>query len=577
MPCFTKVLLKTLFFLILPFPLFGQAFDLNCYFPVIGKAGELDTIYGSKGGQNLGAHLLNLGPEPGGSFGRIAYYGHPQNPTGWTSVATGYDFDLRKQKVISKMSFVPPGTIVRRGYFRSKDFIDIFVQDGSQCYLYWGDEQGNYDTSRVTRLGSPINALKNVGAFDRIYPAIADFDNDGLLDIVATIAHGWVNPMRDSIYVAYYGGRATMDSGARVMPDSIRFWFNGAKVGAASYSRRTQSGDFRGAGREDVILSAPYGQIFFYRNEGVFSFEKYMHSVWYDTIFAPWQNPKIHIDSSRQTDVGVYAPMQVLARPSWDKALDLILAFPARDNSDWAINIYRGGSDFGSRRIFIDSSDERINHPGATEAGWDAVLWPGPMEDCGDMTGTGNKVIRIGASVYPGSTSMSFFYVTGKAIDSKIDMFVEDDYLVGYGDTITANSDKYQDYIMGSPVYRSMEDHERGVGSVGTIHLLYGTPKIPVKLNPKYSVMREGGDMLAFSLNFRNGRLIVQTDGGITASAKIIVQDVLGRIHDEQAVQLHPGAQLHTLDITDLSSGAYLISVVDGTRILVRQKFSIAR
>ena len=108
------------------------------------------------------------------------------------------------------------------------------------------------------------------------------------------------------------------------------------------------------------------------------------------------------------------------------------------------------------------------------------------------MTGTGNHVLYTGGGA-SGSAHYADqnFYVTGQALDNKIDIFYSNE-LAGNGDTLTANDDSLEDLLLGSSVNN-------------TIWLMYGSKNIPVHLNPQFadvkSIPQENGAGIAFSPN----------------------------------------------------------------------------
>lgn len=533
-------------------------FDPDCYFPSFSDPSQIDSIYGSFSGQALGANLVNLGPWLDESYGRLAFQGHPSNPGAWTTVETGPGFDLHKLKVKDRMTFTPPGRIVKRGHFRSTEFTDIFVEMGvlgrEGARIYWQDRNGLYDADRFSNLSSPI---KSIGPYyGYIGSACADFDGDGLLDVVMSFVHVWEAPIRDSLYLAFYKGSSSLGSGTSILPDTMMFWFNRKNVVEASKHRFARAGDYRGVGREDIVFANPYGSLFYYRNDGDFSFDKYIQAVWHDTLLAAWQNPGL-----RFSQIAIAPEMQILPKAPWDQSSDLSLHFPVNSTSDARLSFYRGGPNFGSKRIFVDSASDFIRHPAYYDGGWNTVIWPGSLEDCGDMTGTGNKVIKIGASAGLDPTSMACFYVVGRALDSKIDMFLSDEYLVGYGDTITVNDDGLQDYIAGHGIYTSKADRLKGKSNVGMIYLIYGSKRIPVKINPKYEVRSANAKEQRVEITWSDLAIQLTFSWRSAETARLRLYNVQGGVELERQLQLMPDVNRANVDLGAFPPGTYFVEI----------------
>jgi hypothetical protein len=167
-----------------------------------------------------------------------------------------------------------------------------------------------------------------------------------------------------------------------------------------------------------------------------------------------------------------------------DKSVDFLYMFESTDpETDLSLWIFKGGPEFGSKRLYMDKPDAFIWHPKHYDSGWEGTFFFDILRDCGDMTGTGNRVLSAYGAPFAGGTGFSQYYVLGDALDDKVDMFYTSENFVGIPDTITANGDNLQDVILGDPIALSDKDDKKGWNNVGAIGLLKGTKKIPVKLN----------------------------------------------------------------------------------------------
>src|SRR5579872_1234748 len=105
----------------------SAAFDPKCYQPVIGTPGVVDTIYGSRNAQELGARVKNLWQMPGESYGRIVISEGSGLELSNPIFASGPTFDLHHLLAVDTFNIAnkalplnDPNYLIRRGHFRSK-------------------------------------------------------------------------------------------------------------------------------------------------------------------------------------------------------------------------------------------------------------------------------------------------------------------------------------------------------------------------------------------------------------------------------------------------------------------------
>ena len=140
--------------LALPVRLCAQ-YDPDCYFPRVGQAGVIDTIYGSHDNQQLRIQY-NIGPAPDSSYSRELLTGLPQNAPFVSVVNTGPKFNLHKLSISRTLDSIF-GTYtnnLKLVHLRSPRNTDILANLGPGGFpiVFWGDSSGSYDTSRTTLL-----------------------------------------------------------------------------------------------------------------------------------------------------------------------------------------------------------------------------------------------------------------------------------------------------------------------------------------------------------------------------------------------------------------------------------------
>jgi hypothetical protein len=320
----------------------SAAFDPNCYFPRIGVPGEIDTIYGSYDGQGLGDGMMNIGPSDGDPYGkmRCILNGNYADTGIVDSVfTTGPSFNLHHLN--TKGTF--PFQITRRGHFRSPRYLDILSfeitkrGDTIPYRIYWQDEQGNFDTNRYTDLRANLKGYI-VYDYSWMLPYSSQFSSDTVEDIIATVAalKNDTGTHFNSFMLYFKGGEQLKQKGMVAFSDSIVPIGDPITFGGLLHGIGGIQADFRGVGRNDLLLEDEYHNCFYYKNDGHFSFDSFIYSILHDTIYANWQNPDGLIS------VGLSEPlMKIFPKSKNDSSFDLI-AFIQRQNGAWDIAFSKG-------------------------------------------------------------------------------------------------------------------------------------------------------------------------------------------------------------------------------------------
>ena len=473
-----------------------SAFDSSCYYPEIGNPNELDTIYGSKANQRLGDDIALLPPLKGEPYERLVMTGYPTNIPFLTAIKTGPTFDLHAMQVSKKYPFIfEQWPYFKVGHFRSPQYTDIMaygIGNGFHPRIYWADENFEYDSARYTML-YPYNDDDTTYAYscNEVGPYVAKLTSDTVDDIIVSVKF-IKDGEQDSTYITLVkGGEQLFNQGKTAVWDEIEYWGYSKGAPLEQIRRLTSQADWRGVGRQDLITVDDWCNFFYYRNDPPFDLKRFVRSLREDTLMkaTDWSLYTTHYNFSKGNFINMLS-MKAFPKQSWDKSVDLIAPVPLSQSADEGDNnglcIFKGGPDFGSKRLYFDSSDFFLRHPGyyGTARGSE---WPGTIVDCGDLTGTGNHVLGAGGGQFTfGYTAL---YVLGKALDDKIDVF----WTLnggGYGGVVTIPTTEKNrpTYIWGAPGFETPEDQNSGKHLVGTIQMLNGAEKIPVRLNPKYSV-----------------------------------------------------------------------------------------
>lgn len=559
----------------------GQgAFDPNCYFPTFGNG--IDTIYGSRNGQALGADLRSVARSPADSDGVVIMHGLPPQIPFLSVVKGGDTFDLHSlTKQTPKERFgidIGAYDYVKFGHFRDTKHIDMLVGE-YDVTLYWADENGDYDSSRKTLLATSFKGDFGGGTGQLLTPPyVANLSSDTVLDVVNTIGVNWsvASGKPDSTWLALWrGGQHLYDQGAIAYQDSVLFIDTLGGENIKSLRLFTFTGDFRGVGREDLIAVDDSNSWLYYKNDLPFSMQKFYDAIRFDTLLSAYENRPNGYIVSRNTGGSLLYNYKIFAKPHWDMSEDLFSDIPLSNDpmgKNQKIVFFRGGADFGLSRLTLASATDSIYTPyhydGSFDVPWGlgGVGWQSPI--AGDLTGTGNKVLYCaGGSDFK---DMKFFYVLGKAFDDKVDMYYEFSThffgsSIGGSSVIKANEDTFEDFLIATPSVLDQKDLDRGWEDVGTVHLVKGSDKIPVTLNPKYAVeeikhLRQT-EMYAFPNPFEQKTVLTFEN----CSRGVMYMDVVNTLGVSVLRETLPdvnGYQQYLADLSTLPAGAYYIRLV---------------
>ncbi len=571
-------------------PFQNPSLDSDCYFPQIGVPGEIDTLYGSVGRQLLGDPIIkNMGTKPDGSYGNILIGNLVPPPSSiffqytLTQVPTGPGFNLHQmvqylqklnaengQTNLGATNSLSNGFIL--GHFRDQQHLDILA--GTQ--IYWADDNGNYDSTRFTVLTENI-PLGNSGIRGGpILPYYAThLTSDTIDDIVLSAYTDNTDTFppyvsHDTAYVVLFRGGQQLYGKDTVSEDTSALLYP-MTPNSADFQYCTQA-DFRGVGRDDLIVSDIGTNLCYYKNDPPFSLSQFAQAVAKDTIFAEWQNPRLANDGTGEQ---TWFTMRALPKAAGDQSVDFIPVWDTvntNGNVSPGIFIFRGGSDFGSHRITLDSAAFVIPQPSI----FSDDNWPYNLEDAGDMTGTGNNVLHVCA--YNSGYAWTTFYVTGKALNDKIDIYIDPgNFSEGtFGDTLTANADSLEDFLMGVPT----AINPQGTLAPGALWLLYGSSQIPVHLNPEFSdvksIPQENGAGLTLAPNPAQSWSVATIVWPEAEDAEYEVYNILGSVVQSGPIRLLGGAEQQRIYFPNLASGVYVL-IIHGSLNEARAKLVIAR
>ncbi len=530
-------------------PFQNPSLDSNCYFPQIGDLSEMDTIVGSDSNQDLGGTgIKNMGPKPDGSYGNI-FIGNLSPIVALAQVETGPNFNLHQLKA-SAQKLPTTGTnrisidFCTFGHFRDQAHIDMFNGwDG----IYWADDNGNYDSSRFTFLGNNISGNKSsIGIIDAF---AGYFSSDTVEDIIDGC---WIDNTKDTTCLEIFKGGAALyekdtvyeDTSCQLYPNLKNFPY-----------RQVLTGHFRGTPWTDVIIGGEsdfgtpgsnQGDFFFYANNPPFSLEDLAQAINYDTILAGWQDQFGPFGGALPTFA-----MPVFPKKANDHSVDFIVK-ASTDSLKTSLFMFRGGSDFGSHRLTLDSAAFVITNPFNSN-----YLWPYSITDAGDMTGTGNHVLYT-AGGYDVDDQTDNFYVMGQALDDKIDIW-NVSVAGSQGDTLTANNDSLEDFLL------SRARSNIGSDESGTLWLYYGSKNIPVHLNPQFSdvksIPQENGAGITFAPNPAQLWSVATIVWPVSEDGQYSIYDMLGRKLEHGPIQLYGGAEQQRIYFSGMPAGVYIYTI----------------
>lgn len=535
----------------------------DCYFPEVGKAGVIDTIYGGYSGQRLGSDVFWSGPTVSNSQGVMFVEGLRENAPFLSALSLAKPFNLHAHSLVNKTTFHRDSMITEFAHLRDTKHLDLIAinsNDRSDPRIYWSDDDGNYDNLRVTHLRIParkdyIIILDN---FNSGFPIHAHLTQDSVSDILLGVRYYNDSLKKRDNYIAFYkGGKNLYIQGDTVLVDSLELYEG---TDDWDFHRDMVSGYWSGNGMEDLIGISPRGGDWFYfKNDSPFSLKKLVSSLKYDTLFTLWQNPKIKHQRGGKA-------LRIFPKQAGDLSDDLLCGFDiGGTNGDASDYFFKGGKNFGSHRLFFDSVDF-VFHTVRYYSNFFYGYFIESEYAAGDMTGTGNPCLITVAGDNTGRTFV-FFYVMGTAMDDRVDMMYESTpYGGGIYDTLDANGDGKTDVLIGMPNYTTPEDLLAGKQSVGALHLVYGTKLIPVdEVNePSFS----SGGSIGVCPNPVHKIFTLSIPVMDVPSIDIILIDVLGRVayrsQEEHMTQLQTSLRV---ELPELPNGTYLLQVAGGGRI----------
>ncbi len=198
----------------------------------------------------------------------------------------------------------------------------------------------------------------------------------------------------------------------------------------------------------------------------------------------------------------------------------------------------------------------------------------GDIHDCGDMTGTGNRVLYVGGSLDGQFYGYHYFYVLGSAIDDKIDMFIGPigNYGVAYIDTLVADGDGLQDVIMSLPAFGLISGNE----SVGSIFVVHGSKNIPVRLNNVTSTIATPNSISIFPNPVIDYNCKLDLSSIVPQDLEISLYDLLGRKVFSEFITTPFFRVSKPINTSGLSNGTYILEV-KGKSIVQRLKLSVMK
>ena len=245
------------------------------------------------------------------------------------------------------------------GHFHNSTSVDIFNEEG--WIIYWADANGNYDQAHFTRLKTNVvgNTSNGIVGGSRFTACIAHLVSDTVDDLVLGYGTDFLNYTQDSNFlILFKGGTQLAEKDTAFEDTSANFGYLTFGSGLNNHDIHIcLQGDFRGIGREDLLIYDNY-DLFFYANDKPFSLGKLARAMRYDTL---------------SNDIGIYPPvtsiaMHLFPKKAGDQSMDFATSL---GNSNLNVYLFRGGPDFGSHRITLDSAAYVILPP---DLGY--PIWP---------------------------------------------------------------------------------------------------------------------------------------------------------------------------------------------------------
>lgn len=566
-------------FIVFGYGLAFAQFDPDCYYPKIGA--EIDTIYGSKNNQEVGRGFDTVSRFVGDDYARVGTIGSlPSYDKGFKTFKTGPDFDIRNFQGVETLGGLDAMNYTDRsvsyGHFRSPKYVDMIVTrdpSDSPDTIYWADDSGKFSRERYTTFSSNMPVDSGfVGMFYGLRPSYVTYlTTDTVEDIVVGWGVAHVDDSKNRFYLLLYkGGSSLYAQGKLAIPDSILELGN---LNSFENSCYIEAGDFRGTGRKDAIVYRQNKKLLndlcFFKNDPPFSLTKFYNAMRYDTLMTTWENKVFREYNPSPAAIPI---MSAYRRDLSDPTKDFMLEAETTDDRHLSLWLFKGGPDFGSKRLYLDSPSYFFWHPSHYDGGNFMSVMPffSLSYNMGDMTGTGNNVLCArGVLPVGGQTCLWGFYVLGDAMDDKIDMFFTTQK-VGWPVPITADSDNMTDALLGMPFIVSNKDAAKGWDNVGSIGLLHGSKKIPVRKNAvDHKVTLRSGTLSVFP-NPASTTTTISFLWDKSENGFLSLWDILGNKVLEQKVTLSEGSQTKECQF-NCPSGTYLVKVTGSSRSLFTQ------
>jgi len=539
---------------------YGQLYESNCYFPQFGKPGEIDTVYGNYDGQQLGLDVFNPGAFTGYPEGKLFIEGLPQNPPFLSSVNPKAAFDLHNFTIEKKLPFNRDNIVSDFAQLHDSKHIDIYGIDGNRDNprIYWSDDEGNYDSLRVTYLTIPKKKgyIRGLNGFSAGFPCEGHFTSDSVGDIILAISYVPIDSGLTLSYLALYkGGKDLFARGDTSFYDSL------FEIPQVTFGNNLIKGDWRGKGIDDFIgIVNGDDNWFYFKNDPPFSLNKFFNALRYDTLLAKWQNPTI-----TKNHGGI--ALRLFPKDSKDSSEDLYCGFEQVGNPvDDLDFFYKGGKDFGSKRIFAEKPDFLFHSPRFYSSELFGY-YINPLEYVGDLTGRGDYLYRIWADLY--TNAYEFYYVMGKFMNDQVDMsFRPEPNGTGSFATLDANADGKLDILEGMPIYSTTNDLANGKKNVGLLALIYGSDKLPHKDLSVNKPTIFTGNLKVFPNPAHRYITFLAPKSEVL---NIAIFDILGRIVFATKRSGVDDGENITLNLPSLSNGPYILKVFDKEKVYLTQ------
>lgn len=474
-PGYLCILIPSILTLLATQVCFGQ-FRTDPYYPVLGRADEIDSIYGFRDEQMLGSNLQVLGYSYRAEKTLFTLAEHVlDTPRGRIELSLfGYDstFDLHNLTFIQDVSFLYPGTIVPV-HLRGGGTIDLLV-DGPlpTTRIYWSDVNGKYDSSWYTDLMLPWQG-DQANKYSNIDPIVIP-KSDGTSTIVLGVLVYRSDPIQDSVYFMRFEGLDfTNLRPRRAYPTEVAFWRESDSE--FSHEGNNVVGDFNGDSYPDVIYfyKELSNDAFYYRGSPSLNLSEFGQALLSDTLLLPHDHSVRFFTGNSKRKPGLVVKTDHRSPP------DDLLVMGVLDDTllTRRMLLFRGSEQFGTTKL--TTADLVINAPEMPHLGY--VAWGLDFWNGGDMSGTGHDVIGV-HSYFDFRAGGLFFYNLEPVRDDSVDAFytvIPNGGMSLYRDTHDANQDGKTDQLLGFPWYHTYDDAmNHGKTEVGTIHLLYGTSRI---------------------------------------------------------------------------------------------------